>query len=671
MKVRLMLTTITVLTLVMGLPTLYADTGLKLNLDGLEPLGVQYVYEGWLIVDGAPVTTGTFSVSPGGVAHPRLFPVSMEDAQMATTFVITIEPAVDHDPNPSAIHVLAGDFTMDSAELTVDHPAALGDDFSMASGGYILETPSTGSNPDDYNQGIWFLDPAGGPGPSLDLPTLPEGWVYEGWVAGMDGPVTTGRFTMVSGADGDMGGMTAGIDSTPPFPGQDYINPPIILTDGYAAVISIEPDPDNSDAPFAFKPLIDMNIEDVGPGVLQSMTNMADAFPTGTALLLDIEPVSLEFENLPVLGEDYVYEGWIVGHGPVSTGIFTVDGMGHLNPAMFYVETDVVSYAAKFVLSIEPAMDAIPGPSNTKLLAGDFSGPVAMATVDDMAALGTDFAMVSGGYILETPSSSETEDYDQGIWFLDPAGGPGPSLDLPELPEGWVYEGWVAGMDGPVTTGRFTMVSGADSDMGGSAAGPNSTPPFPGQDFIDPAKILTDGYAAVISVEPEPDNSPDPFAIKPLVDSTINDNGPGMIQYLANVVMDLPAGTATLGSSDIPDKGFDLLLDDTVIEGGDLFHLHYYLHNPDTNEYAADVYILLDVFNNYYTYPSWTNISDGLDFEEDVLVDALSSHHKAALFFIWPEGVGSAMGLNFYGLALDSGTLNFIGSLQHITWEYR
>ena len=84
------------------------------------------------------------------------------------------------------------------------------------------------------------------------------------------------------GADSDAGGPTAGPRSTPPFPGQDFIMPPVSLI-GYQAVVSIEPDPDDSPGPFTLKPLVDMNIQDVGPGVLQRMANMATGFPTGTA----------------------------------------------------------------------------------------------------------------------------------------------------------------------------------------------------------------------------------------------------------------------------------------------------------------------------------------------------------------------------------------------------
>jgi len=256
---------------------------LTLNFDGLTNLGPDYVYEGWIIVAGSPITTGTFTVDDEGNLSQNFFEIDAMDLMMATKFVLTIEPADDPDPAPAATHYLAGDFSSETAPLTVDDPAALGNDFMSAMGPYILNTPSTADNDDDYHAGIWWLDPMAGPGATLVLPTLPDGWVYEGWVVGDGGPVTTGKFTEVDEADFDGAGPTSGPDGFPPFPGQDYVDPLMSLI-GYTAVISIEPMPDNSPAPFALKPLVDMNIEDVGIGVLQSMNNNAGSFPTGSAI---------------------------------------------------------------------------------------------------------------------------------------------------------------------------------------------------------------------------------------------------------------------------------------------------------------------------------------------------------------------------------------------------
>lgn len=253
-----------------------------LDFDGLEDLGDDYVYEGWLIIDGAPVSSGRFQIDAAGHPCPDAFRVV--DANRAAMFVLTIEPAVDDLPTPADTHMLAGPFVGGTAALGIGHPAALGDDFASATGAFILATPSTGSIDEDYDQGIWWVDPAAGM-PSLDLPALPTGWAYEGWVVGLDGPISTGRFLTPAGADSDAAGPFAGPDGSPPFPGQDFIDPAMSLL-GYAAVISVEPEPDNSPAPFAIKPLVDTNIEDVPPPTLQWMMNNAASAPTGTVTVV-------------------------------------------------------------------------------------------------------------------------------------------------------------------------------------------------------------------------------------------------------------------------------------------------------------------------------------------------------------------------------------------------
>jgi hypothetical protein len=258
--------------------TAQAQAEFKLSLTGLEDLGPGWAYEGWLIVDGKPVSSGVFLVDASGAPSATSFSVLASDLSAATTFVLTIEPSPDSDPAPSLAHVLAGDFNGETAELSVGHPAALGNDFAQATGGYILAAPSAGSG-GSYTTGIWWLDPATGPGPSLNLPALPDGWVYEGWIVGANGPVSTGRFTSASEADSDGAGPTAGPDAAPPFPGQDFVNPAVNLI-GTTVVISIEPEPDNSPAPFALKPLVDNAVDD--SEALQAMENNAGSFPTGT-----------------------------------------------------------------------------------------------------------------------------------------------------------------------------------------------------------------------------------------------------------------------------------------------------------------------------------------------------------------------------------------------------
>lgn len=259
--------------------------------------------------------------------------------------------------------------------------------------------------------------------------------------------------------------------------------------------------------------------------------------------------LTLEGSHLPSLGSDYVWEGWLVTDGsPESTGRFSAqDGTSSYT---FDVSGDLADKArdgGKFVLTIEPKEGDDPKPSKTKLLAGTLESGSTNATIDAEPALGTDFSSAQGTFLLNAPSS-DSASYKNGIWFIKPMNGNKTAgLTLPELPEGWQYEGWVANSGGPVTTGRFSMPDGADSDMGGPKAGSKGTPPFPGQDYVkgDGKRDLTNGYKAVISVEPQPDNSPKPFTLKPLVGS-ISDAGAGKPQQMDNKSGNAPSLSVTL-----------------------------------------------------------------------------------------------------------------------------
>lgn len=265
-----------------------AGPSVSYSSSSLPMLGSDYVYEGWIIVDDAPVTAGRFTVDENGVATPAAFELDQADADAATLYVLTIEPAQGDDPAPSHTHILAGPITSGSASLTVDHAAAFGTDFSTAAGSYILATPTTG---DDTvpEQGIWWLNPGETKTASLDLPTLPAGWVYEGWVVGAAGPVSTGRFTDVGAGDDDLAGAAKGATGDgPPFPGQDFITPASVLNDGsYKAVITVEPDPDNSSLPFLIKPLVHDPIGGaVAPTQHTMVNNAAATIPAATIDIL-------------------------------------------------------------------------------------------------------------------------------------------------------------------------------------------------------------------------------------------------------------------------------------------------------------------------------------------------------------------------------------------------
>ena len=259
---------------------------LMLNINGLENLGSDYVYEGWIIVSGAPKSTGRFTVNDSGDLSQTSFSLNKDDLAAATTFILTIEPASGDDPAPSNTHILAGDFSGATGQLSISHAAALGDDYMSSGGAYILATPTNGPDTDE-NSGIWFLDLSSGmPTVGLSLPSLPAGWKYEGWAVIGGQPVTSGKFTAVDMVD-EFDGFSSSMPG-PPFPGEDYlVNAPgntIFPTDlaSGKVVISIEPDPDNSDAPFLLKPLVGDIPSDATDHTTYNLGQNL-SFPSGTA----------------------------------------------------------------------------------------------------------------------------------------------------------------------------------------------------------------------------------------------------------------------------------------------------------------------------------------------------------------------------------------------------
>jgi len=122
------------------------------------------------------------------------------------------------------------------------------------------------------------------------LQNLGADYAYEGWIMVDGAPVSTGTFTSASGADSfsDFNGS----EPTPAYPGEDFImNAPAGLTFpaellGGTAVISIEPSPDNSTAPFVLKPLVGMisaTAEVHTPYALDN--NAAATNPTGSVTI--------------------------------------------------------------------------------------------------------------------------------------------------------------------------------------------------------------------------------------------------------------------------------------------------------------------------------------------------------------------------------------------------
>jgi hypothetical protein len=517
---------------------------LTLNISGLEDLGANAVYEGWIIVPGTaktggtaaetPLSTGTFTVDANGNLSQTVFDVNPDNLSVATAFVLTIEPNPDPDPNPSAVHILGGDFNTNSVNISTDHGAALGVDFSNSTGNYILATPTDGPNTNE-NSGIWFLNP-----PSTTfalnftgLNPLLNGYHYEGWAIVGGSPVSTGKFNL------DSNGNLVDLNGTEITNGEFVLGGD--LSSATEIVLTIEPAGDTDDIPAMThyvagdvsggsatlsvghsSALGDDFLSATGNYILATPTNGPATDENSGVWFLDLSSGSpAQGLDLPTLTDGWKYEGWAVIDGvPVTTGTFTsttdFDDAAPYSGVMpgppfpgedFLVNapvgltfpTDLAGKTA--VISIEPFPDDDASPFTLKPLVGmipaDATDHVTYAMDNNAGA---------------NPTGAVT------ITFNGASAG----LTLPSLPAGWKYEGWTVINGMPVTTGTFTSISDFD-DADPYSSSMNPGPPFPGEDFLFNAptglSFPTDiaGGVAVISIEPSPDNSADPFTLKPLV----------------------------------------------------------------------------------------------------------------------------------------------------------
>ena len=248
--------------------------------------------------------------------------------------------------------------------------------------------------------------------------------------------------------------------------------------------------------------------------------------------IVTTKTVTQAFQNLPDVGSNYVYEGWlIVGTEKISTGRFShTDGANFTSSAL---DITKVNTATEYVLTIESVNETgsdLSSPSGWIFSKGAFTNTTANPSTDNaIYAAGSNLETTTSQFFLKAPSAGMAGTDANGIWWIDAlpptTGG---FTNLPTLGSGWIYEGWVVVNDNsgnpvPVSTGRFTDPNMAD-DNNNEFKGAGMVPPFPGEDFImDPNNkfpnitfpIDLTSANVVISIEPVPDNNAAPFGLKP------------------------------------------------------------------------------------------------------------------------------------------------------------
>ena len=260
---------------------------------------------------------------------------------------------------------------------------------------------------------------------------------------------------------------------------------------------------------------------------------------------IPMSTVTMNFSGLDVLTDGFEYEGWVIVNGaPQSTGTFTNPNSVQTH-SMPTADLDV---ATKFILSIESDND--PAPSNTKIMSGDFIGNANSLTLSFENQV-PGILDIGGSFILASPTDALDND-EAGVWFMDP---PNAGLtNLPSLGAGWKYEGWVVvgeNNDIVLSTGKFDSATGSDSSS--FFSGNLTAPAFPGEDFLATGVAIPGlvfpldlrNKTVVVSIEPEPDNSSEPFVLKPLIGSASSITGGGNVNSMTLNNASFPSGTVT------------------------------------------------------------------------------------------------------------------------------
>lgn len=279
----------------------------------------------------------------------------------------------------------------------------------------------------------------------------------------------------------------------------------------------------------------------------------------GTAEQIFVQ-MQLDVNDLPPLQSGQNYRAWAVlptrflGSDLFN---FTEEGQYINSTGQFisntFVFTDNIANATKIYISIEDK-DASPGsPSSSVVMAGDVVNFEADLSVTHPDALGPEIQSASGVFSLLTPSDTDDTNETEGIWFVESisAGNWTQGLTLPDLPEGWMYEGWVEVADTALSTGPFIDPSAADLETPHMTSQSSEFINFPGEDFLmSPPVGITfppdfSNARVFITIEPNPDGAAEPFDIR-VLSGTVNGTAETLTNYQLQSAFEAPVGSASL-----------------------------------------------------------------------------------------------------------------------------
>lgn len=124
--------------------------------------------------------------------------------------------------------------------------------------------------------------------------------------------------------------------------------------------------------------------------------------------------------------------------------------------------------------------------------------------------------------------------------------------------------------------------------------------------------------------------------------------------------------SAPSATPECPETGITCELNQTTYLPDDHFVLEVAACNGESIPITVEVYIILDVWGNYWFWPTWTQELDNSEWT----LSPCDCHSEIILDFIWPSGAGSAEGIIFWEGLLEPGTLNLIGTIDSCQFDY-
>ncbi len=242
--------------------TIYEESLTTLTLEVKNfPILEKASYELWQINRNQEISLGKFNINEQGqiidlynlIIENNEFNLALTDTdiQAIRGFQVSIESNPDDSLDSSPTILVSG-------KLNQKNQAKLQYivDLEGTKGSFILSSPTDGNKYSNENAGIWFeYEVKNNQIPSLDLPVLPEGWIYESWINYQNNFISMGKFSDPGVADAE--GRFSGKANVLTFPGEDFLHKPsidynldmpFILNNGSTQVfISIEPDIDSKD----------------------------------------------------------------------------------------------------------------------------------------------------------------------------------------------------------------------------------------------------------------------------------------------------------------------------------------------------------------------------------------------------------------------------------------